>query len=190
MTKQLRLSPSGPVVGSIGYGFRLRYSDIQSGMSGSLAIPTTKTVINADGQGGTTPITRAFASPSPDKFYRANLRMDLLNNTTNVAAQVTLFLETSVDGTNWTVQSKNAHVVPPTTGGSFARQVAIAMPLVQGATLNVVPTSANLYLRASYQTTVGGAADVLVSSPATSGSVTGLNGTIYMEFEEDTSDLL
>jgi hypothetical protein len=187
MSKQLRLSPSGPVVGSISGGFRLRYSDIQSSMSGSLAIPTSKGVVCADGQGGTNPITRSFAAPQPDNKYRANLRMDVLNPSTSIACQVTLFLETSVNGTDWTVQSKNAHVIPTSLTSDGARQISVALPLIKGSDIGVLATTANLYLRASYQLSVGTGA--LVSSPTTSGSVTGLNGTIYMELEEDTGDL-
>jgi hypothetical protein len=181
---KLRLSPSGPVIGDAGGGFRLRLTDVQSAMSGSLAVPTASSVVCSDGFGGSVPIILQLALPKPEHKYRANFRLDLVNTTTNSSGEVVLYLETSVDGTNWTVRSKNGHLVNPSTNDNAARQAELALPLTLGEALGIVDGTAILYVRASARCTVGDAGQVHASVPATSGGVSGLDGTLYYELEE------
>jgi hypothetical protein len=187
MTQKLRLSPSGPVIGEVGNGFRLRFGDHQATMTGSLAVPTAKSPVCADGFGGAGPIVMAFPAPKAEHMYRAEFRLDLLNTTTSHTDQVVLFIETSIDGGAWTVRSKNAHVVNSAGVANSvpqARECSVSLPLTLGADLGVLPDSTEIEFRVSAQLTSGTETDVEVSTLATSGSVSGLNGTLYYQIEE------
>jgi hypothetical protein len=188
MTAKLRLSPSGPVLGEIGGGFRLRMVDIQSPMAGSLAIPTQSAVACSDGFTGSEPIILELLNPKPENKYRAEFRMDLVNNVTNSSDQVVIFIETSVDdGLSWTVRSKNGHLINSAGVAStlpMAREASLALPFILGSSLGVAADTESLKMRVSCQLSVGTAGDVLASVPATSGGVSSLNGTLYYELEE------
>lgn len=197
----LRLPPSGPPIKNAGgggfapgSGARLRLAETTSPMSGSLAVPASPDVICPDGFGSTDAIVLTLAAPKQALKYRARLALDVLNTTTNVSAEVILYLDVSIDGgTTYTNRAKVDHVVgvtPQDTAGhtaigTNARGVEIRMPMLTGAQLGINDNTppANIKLRARANSQVG---SVLVSSLASSGGtpVTGLNGTIAMELEE------
>lgn len=193
----IRYSPSGAIITNAqggplapGPGARLRLTETNSTMGGSLAVPGTAGTINGDGFAGSSALVLTLDTPQENLQYRALLRLDMINTVTAVRAEVVLFLDTSVDGgSSYTNRAKVAHSleIPNSVGGaSGAEPVQINLPLILGSSLGVdddVPT-ASLKLRARAQLTVGTAGSVVVNAASTSGAVTGLDGSIHMELEE------
>lgn len=197
MTLPIRYSPSGAVIANTdggpltpGSGMRLRLTEAMSTMGGSLAVPVAAAVIGPDGFAVATATVLTLDLPKEGLKYRAKLSLDLVNTTTNVAAQVVLYLDTSLDGgTTWTNRARSAHVVSPSsTSTQGARNGDVYLPMTLGEDLGIddsVPTP-SIKMRARANLPLGTAGDVVVSSLAASGgtSVTSLNGTIHMELEE------
>jgi hypothetical protein len=198
----IRLSPSGPVIGNtdggpleFGPGARLRLTEANSVMGGSLAVPTpgdaANAVISPNGFGDPAAIVLTLNTPKQGLEYRAKLLLDLANETTNQQCEVTLYLDVSIDGgTSYVNVAKNAHVVrAPDAAGDVAsaRQAEVHLNLISGAALGItdVAPPASIKLRARAIATADATAGaVIVSSQATSGAETGLDGTIHMELEE------
>jgi hypothetical protein len=194
MTTPIRLSPSGPIIGGTpvgaGSGVRLRLLEASTPMGGSQAIPTVPEAIGPDGFGAAVPLVLTLDSPKQNLRYRANLSLDVVNNSTNVGGEVVLYLEVSVDGgTTFTSHAQNAHVINAGHGDITGRQMQVWMPLTLGSALGVNDTTptATIKLRARANQVLGESDALLVSSLASSHGmppVIGLNGTIHMELEE------
>ncbi len=198
----IRLSPSGPVIANAnggpldaGPGMRLRLTEAQSTMGGSLAVPVAPDVISAAGFGDPAAIVLTLTGPKAGLRYRAKLSLDLNNVTTAVLTQVVLYLDTSIDGgTTYTNRAKCAHIVAPGSTSHFdapnnCRNGDVYLLLTLGSALGVdddVPT-ASLKLRARANMPLGTLGNVLVSSLATSAGgtpVTSCGGTVHLELEE------
>jgi hypothetical protein len=195
----IRLAPSGPVIGNtdggpldFGPGARLRLTEANSIMGGSLALPTVPDVISPDGFGDVDAIVLTLLAPKSELKYRANLTLDVLNNTTNAGGEAVLYLDVSLDGgATYTNVVRNSHLVKPGILGSadpvaYSRPVSVWLPQVSGEALGVVTdTTPSIKLRARAQASSGNPF-ILANSPAASGGivVTGLSGTIHMELEE------
>jgi hypothetical protein len=200
MTLPVRYSPSGSPIAnaggaplSFGPGARLRLTEAQSLMGGSQAIPTSPgedSVISPDGFGDADAVVLTLLAPKQALQYRAKLSLDVINDSTNTAAEVVLYLDTSVDGgTTYTNRAKCVHKIDSMQDTNEARNMDAYLPLSLGSALGIddgVPTP-SIKLRARANLPVGTLGNVLVSSLSTSGggsAVTGLNGTIHMELEE------
>ncbi len=196
MPLPIRYSPSGAVIATLAAGARLRLAELESPMAGSAAVPTSKSVICSDGFGGAAPLICTLLLPKPNLKYRAELRLDVWNITTNVGGQVAIFIETSRDGVNFTSnRAQNAHIVQAQLGDSSeengqARQLSLVMPLISGADLGVVDGDASLKVRFLAMTTIGGATTMQVNSPSAATGLDGvtLNGNIYGSLEECLGD--
>jgi hypothetical protein len=199
MTLPVRYSPSGSPIANadgavllFGPGARLRLTETNALMGGSLAVPAVADTIATGGFGspGTT-IVMTLQNPKAKLQYRAKLRLDVQNTNSAAAAEVVLYLDASVDGgATYTNFSKVSHLLnnPNAAGGTAGSEpMEVSLPLILGSSLGVndaVPT-ASLKLRARASLPVG--TGVLVNSPASSGGgtpVTGLGGSIHMELEE------
>lgn len=191
----IRLSPSGPVIASFGRGMRLRLTEEQATMAPGegvdLVIPSTTTgVINHDGFGGESPVTVELLLPKPNLSYRATLRLDVWNFTTNISGQLVLWIDATVDGgLNWQPVAKNGHQIQPQIGADAARDGA-NMPLTcqltntDGSTFGVVAGTAALRLRGRVKCLTD--ATCAVDSSNVVAGETGLGGTIYLLLEEST----
>ena len=187
----IRLSPSGPVIGkatSPGPGARLRLTEATSVMGGSQAIPTVPDVISPDGFGVPNPLVLTLDAPKQALHYRANLSLDVNDSSTSPGGEVVLYLDVSLDGgTTYTNRAKNAHTINSTTTGVEGRPMQVWLPLTLGSDLGISDATppASIKLRARANKTLG--SGLTVSSLATSNGsspVSGLNGTIHMELEE------
>jgi hypothetical protein len=111
----IRLSPSGPVIGkatSPGPGARLRLTEATSVMGGSQAIPSVPDVISPDGFGVPNPLVLTLDAPKQALHYRANLSLDVNDSSTSPGGEVVLYLDVSLDGgTTYTNRAKNAHTI-------------------------------------------------------------------------------
>lgn len=202
MNLPVRYSPSGAVILnsggaplSFGSGARLRLTEALSVMGGSLSVPEVADVISPDGFGDPDALVLTLDAPKQHLQYRAKLSLDVVNTSTNVGAEVVLYLDTSIDGgTTYTNRAKVVHVIDAQneTGGTNAegRNMDVYLPLILGTSLGVDDSepTATIKLRARANLPVGDTTKVLVSSLATSGgggdAVSGLTGTIHMELEE------
>jgi hypothetical protein len=201
----IRLSPSGPFItnddgGAFdpGPGARLRLVELQRTVvasgGGSLGVPTsTPAVVNSSGFGGPegADMILTLLAPKADLAYRAEIRLDLFNVSSSHNAVAILYLDTSVDaGATWTNRSKNAHVIQPQLGvgaedNGQAREASLAMVYVAGDDLGIVTGTTNsIKLRARASLSTGALGDVTVSSVASDGEVSDLNGTVHMVLEE------
>lgn len=195
MAQAIRLSPSGPVITEIGDGMRTRFAEAQGVMTGDLVLPiTTPGVVCYDGFTlATTPLRANLNLPKVDRYYGAEVRLDLWNQTTNVLGSVVLYLDTSVDGgTTWTNRVANGHKVLPQIGADAARsgtarEATLRLPLTLGNSLGVLSASAGLQVRA--RALCIAAATVLVDSLGTVAGVANLVGTMHIELEECFADL-
>jgi hypothetical protein len=187
----IRLSPSGPVIGkasSPGPGARLRLTEATSVMGGSQAIPSVPDVISPDGFGVPNPLVLTLDAPKQALHYRANLSLDVNDSSTSPGGEVVLYLDVSLDGgTTYTNRAKNAHTINSTTTGVEGRPMQVWLPLTLGTDLGINDATppASIKLRARANKTLG--SGLTVSSLATSNGgspVSGLNGTIHMELEE------
>lgn len=202
MTLPIRYSPSGPVIATLGTGAQLRLSEFNSTIGatggGTLSVPVDPAspgaVISSDGFGGSQALVLTMTNPTEANLYRAELSLDVVNNSTNVDAEVVLYLDTSIDGgTTWVNRAKVMHLVsgagndtnPDTT---YSRPVQINLALIQGSSLGVndsVPT-ANLKIRGRMNLPLGTAGSVKVNSQSASDgtSVANLDGTFHLELAE------
>lgn len=208
----IRLSPSGPVIGNtggapleFGPGARLRLAEAVTTMGGSQAIPDDTVsgpefaMISPAGfsdTGANPALVLTLDNPNPALSYRAHLTLDIQNTTTNVVGEVTLYLDTSVDGgTTWTEQTKTGHMV--TSGHTTNlgnndgfQSVEAWLPMELGSALGVLSgatPSPSIKLRARAYNNVPNAtpnASLQVSSEPTMTGISGLGGTIHMELEE------
>ena len=188
----IRLSPSGPVVGKVGApgpGARVRLVEGTTAMTGSQAIPTDPDVIGPDGFGVPVALVLTLDAPKATLQYRANLALDIINNSTNAGGEVVLYLDVSLDGgATFTNRVKNAHLINSSDTEVEARQMEVWLPLTLGSALGISdatpPASIKLRARANQ---VRGSNGLMVSSLArTDGTspVVELSGTIHMELEE------
>ncbi len=193
MSKPLRLSPSGPVVqnqdgGTFdpGEGARIRLVQGNCTVSATTQIPTTPATGAVIGPTfGSTVLNQHLDNPQPGRQYRASICCDLANQATTDGT-VTLFLDTSVDGTAWTEAASNQHNV---AGGGLAdfrngsRHARLDLVLTAGSALGVTsnPPSAALYVRARIFGTNNSTAYCLLVSDATDAAGA---GTIVLELEE------
>ncbi len=198
MTLPIRYAPSGPVIATLGTGAILRLAEFNSTMAGpgpgTLAIPVaadSSSVISSDGFGGSAALVLTMDNPKEDLLYRSELSLDVVSTSTNVDAEVVLYLDTSIDGgTTWVNRAKVMHPVgaPGVTENQSARPVQINLLLIQGSSLGVVDSvpTATLKIRGRANLPVGTFGSVTVSSASASGgtSVTSLDGTIHCELEE------
>jgi len=195
MASAIRLSPSGPVITEIGIGALLRMHEAQGVMVGNLVLPiTTPGVICYDGfTAASVPLRANLDLPKVDRYYGAELRLDLWNQTTNVLGSVVLYLDTSVDGgSTWSNRVANGHKVLPQIGADAARsgtarECTLRLPMTLGNSLGVVAGSAGLQVRA--RALCVAADTVLVDSLGTVAGVSGLVGTMHIELEEYFADL-
>jgi hypothetical protein len=195
----IRLAPSGPVIGntdggplSFGPGARLRLTEANSVMGGSLALPTIPDVISPDGFGDPDAIVLTLLAPKAELKYRANLALDIQNISTNAGGECVLYLDMSIDGgATYVNVARNSHLVAAGVLGSAqpvsaSRQCELWCPQLTGASLGVISnTTASVKLRAR-ALAASANPNLLVNSPASSGGieVQGLSGTIHMELEE------
>lgn len=190
---KIRLSPSGPVVENSnggpfepGTGAMLRLAEGYTTIGGSLQMSSVPNTIGTVLGGGTV-LIQSLANPNPDLYYRATVFLDVLNTSTNQSAHVVLFIDTSADGSTWTEQAGNMHVVGAGSGidGGLAgpRQVRLDMTLKLGSTIAELDGANPLRVRAriGLVTAVDGA---LVSSEASDGSFDDLVGTAYLSLSE------
>jgi len=119
---KVRLSPSGPVIANEeggelapGAGMMLRLAEGYTHIGGSLAITQTPQTLGTVLNGGTV-LVETLPEPSPDLRYRASLTIDVDNSSTSTAADVVLFIDTSVDGASWVNQVSNTHAVGAGSG--------------------------------------------------------------------------
>lgn len=119
---KLRYSPSGGIVqneegGGLapGPGMMLRLAEGYTLIGGSLAITQTPQTLGTVLNGGTV-LVETLPEPSPDLRYRASLTIDVGNSSTSTPADVVLFIDTSVDGSNWVNQVSNTHGVGAGSG--------------------------------------------------------------------------
>lgn len=195
MSQKVRLSPSGPVLFEIGSGARLRLTESESTMGGTVNVPTTQSQLCTDGFDGSSPIVVSLATPKEANRYRADLRLDLFNVTSSHNAIVCLYLESSVDGgSTWTTRAKNAHVIQPSLGvgsedNGAAREASLSFVMTMGESLGVIDgTTTSIRFRGSARLVTGALGDVTVSSLA-SATETNLNGTVYIALEECLGDV-
>jgi hypothetical protein len=192
---KIRLSPSGPVVENSGggpfepgTGAMLRLAEGTTTIGGSLALSTDPLTIGTQLGGGTV-LVETLLLPNAELNYRATLLLDVVNTNTNTVAEVQLFLDTSVDGTNWVEQVANVHVLGAGSGidGGLAsaRQVRLDMTLRAGSALSggMAADSPSLRVRGRIAVAAGGSSAV-VNSDATSGSLEDLTGTALLQLSE------
>lgn len=193
----IRLSPSGPVVANssggpldFGPGARLRLTEANSVMGGSLALPTVPDVICPDGFGQTDAIVLTLLKPKAELNYRAMLELEVANTSTNGGGEAVLYLDVSIDGgTTYTNVVKNGHIIRPGVLGdasaqSKRAQIDVHLTQTLGEALGIVTdTTPSIKLRARALAAQGNPL-LLVSSPDSVTGVTGLAGTIHMELEE------
>jgi hypothetical protein len=157
----IRLSPSGPVIGkatSPGPGARLRLTEATSVMGGSQAIPSVPDVISPDGFGVPNPLVLTLDAPKQALHYRANLSLDVNDSSTSPGGEVVLYLDVSLDGgTTYTNRAKNAHTINSTTTGVEGRPMQLWLPLTLGTDLGINDATppASIKLRARANKTLG-----------------------------------
>ncbi len=183
----VRYSPSGPVIATLGTGCRLRLAELTSIMSGTTLIPFPAAVMCANGFGGSPPLRVALAKPKEDRNYRVSLAVDVANESTNTLGAVTLYLDSSVDGGSvWTNRAKNTHYVGAALVGNEARMCQVNLDQTLGSALGVVDdATADVQFRVRAEAALGASLNVSALAQSPGGSpVTGLNGTIHFELEE------
>lgn len=157
-------------------------------------MPAAAAVISAAGFGNAAAVVLTLDAPKAGLKYRAKLSLDLVNVTTNVATQVVLYLDTSIDGgVTYTNRAKNSHVVSPgstshvTPQGARMADLHLGLTVGENLGINDAAPPASIKLRARASLPLGTAGDVVVSSLFFSGGgtpVEALDGTIHMELEE------
>jgi hypothetical protein len=160
-------------------GARLRLVEATTTSINANTIPTVPAVIgNPIGSATFPPL--ALQHPDPAKNYRATVVCDVYNPTTNVAAQVELYLDTSQDaGATWQEQASNSHIV----GFSTSRQIRLDLPMRPGSSFPVAAGAAALQLRCRIGASTNGG-NVVLYGPLTPGGDTAGVGCVDLQFEE------
>lgn len=195
MNAAVRLSPSGPVIENAnggpltpGSGMRLRLTETQFTMTGSLSVPAAADTVGPAGFGASSQATLTLLEPNAGLHYRATVELDVINTSTNTDGEVVLYLDTSTDGgTTWTNRVKTMHIAAKAGGDATngAVRASCRLLLTEGGSLGIDDDhKASIKLRARAQLPVGAPANTLVNSAATSGAVTGLSGSVYLSLEE------
>ncbi len=194
--QKIRIAPSGPFVlnddgATLGFGpgAQLRLTEGGSTIGGTLVIPTTPTELGTT-LGGTDQ-RMSLALPKTGLSYRAEVSLDILNPTTNVAGEVQLYLDTSVDaGVSWDEQASGTFLCNPSgniapSAQDTARPIRLNLLLSSGAVLGVTsaPASASILVRARVGASSGGGT-VRVQSPVTPGGDEHSVGTFHIELSE------
>ncbi len=194
----VRLAPSGPPILNtdggplaFGPGARLRLGEFGSVLGdGSVPIPTLATETTLDGFTTGAPTRVSLLLPNAALKYRARVKTDVICVNTNTAADVQLFLDTSVDGgATWTNrQSSSHHVGSAADVGDHsgeARQIELNMLSITGAALGVEAdgSTPSLFLRVRMACPTN--PEVELYSPATPapGAANGV-GTFHVQLEE------
>lgn len=190
-TKPIRLSPSGPIIGSgdSGSGARLRLAEAISTIGGTTLIPSADSdtaILSVDGFPDPSPfdpITVSLDDPSPELKYRAFCELDVRNDTTGVLGEVVIYLDLSLDGeASWWPITKTGHKVSSETDGRpGVRPVTGWIPIQLGSLLHVADGSPSITLRARVLQPTS-ALCYVDSDPST--GVSGVQGTIHMVLEE------
>lgn len=153
----LRLSPSGPIIGGISTGFRLRLAESRITVSGGVqAIPTTAFEV-AYIIGTAPPLIVGFAVAASPNKYRATCLCDV-RNTSNAAATVQLDIFADFTGGGYNSVATSTHQVLAGT----ARQIRVDAPL--GI---VTPANATQALFKAFISNSLDANHVLLDSPST-----------------------
>lgn len=197
-TQALRLAPSGPDISNdaggglvFGKGARLRLEE-NGGVigDGSVPVPTLAATVTLDGFGSGTEIILTMGAPKSGLFYRARATTDVICTNTNTAAEVQVFLDTSIDGgTTWVNRQSNSHHVSAatdlTTDVSGARQVELNMESLAGSTLGVAAdgTTASLKLRVRMACPTNPAVELYSPSTPAPGAANSA-GTFHVQLEE------
>lgn len=190
-TGNLRLSPSGPLVTGPGGGpfapgpgarTRLVQKQVLLTPFASLLIPTAVPGVIGS-TFGATDLRPVLPLPNPGLQYRAKITIDVSNPATNVGT-VSLYIDTSPDGSTWTEAVSNSHLIAGgTKEDNGCRQCTLELILNSGAALGVsnAPQSPNLYVRArAFAPPVGEQEMSIYSSGPDANKV----GCITMELEE------
>lgn len=198
VTGAVRLSPSGPILSNAnnapyvpGPGARLRLVEAQGTLgTGTLGlIPTAPAIVSlASGIGVAPATTVALLVPNPGLNYRATVKCDVQNPSTNVLGEVQLYIETSEDGVTFTERASNTHIINSTEVAPavpLARQISLELALTLGANIGVTgaPQSPTLVVRAKIGATSGGGILQLLS-PVTPGGDLKSVGTFLLQLEE------
>lgn len=194
----IRVAPSGPPVENsagggltFGDGARLRLGEFGSVLGdGSVPVPTLATETTLDGFTTGAPTRVLLLLPSSKLKYRARVKTDVICTNTNTAAEVQLFLDTSVDaGVTWTNRQSSSHHVSAATDLSSdvsgARQIELNMLKIDGATLGVAADGSTPSLTVRVRMACPTNPAVELYSPATPapGAANGV-GTFHVQLEE------
>ncbi len=178
MNIPIRLAPSGPVVATMGAGAQLRLVEATTTSINANTIPTVPAVLgNPIGSATFGPLI--LTKPAPTNNYRATVVADVYNPTTNVLAQVELYLDVSKDGINWTQAASNSHQV----GFGGSRQIRLDMSMRAGSALAVAANDATLQLRCRIGASANGG-NVLLVGPTTPGGDPLSAGAVDMQLME------
>lgn len=179
MNIPLRVPPSGPVIATLGTGALLRLVEATTTSINANTIPTVPAVIgNPIGSATFPPLS--MQHPDPAKNYRATVVCDVYNPTTNVLAQVELYIDTSRDaGATWQEQASNSHQV----GFGGSRQIRLDLPMRPGSTFPVQAGDAAVQVRCRIGASANGGV-VLLQGPTTPGGDTAGVGAVDFQFQE------
>jgi hypothetical protein len=157
----IRLSPSGPIVGEAGAGFRLRMSESKLAVTGGVqTIPTVAAIVAA--VLGTAPALEVgFASGvQPGLAYRSTIVMDI-ENTSNQEATIQLDIQSDFTGGGFATVATSTHLIEPAT----SRQIRCDLP-IGGVTSAAGATQAKFRAMIS-----GSRALQLLNSPSTGATI-------------------
>lgn len=161
MTQQIRLSPSGPVVGTLSLT-PLRVAEDDGSLESPLVLDGGLEDINED--------LRAELSAPFDSshYFSAECDIDVGNASTNTEAQVQVYLQVSYDdGANWDTVHSETHVVGA-NGAAAIRQIQPirfhAPPTALSAWGTMPAGATSMQLRAAALLFDGDANDVQVES--------------------------
>lgn len=189
---ELRQPPSGFIVknehgGTLipAEGMPMRMHEGAVTIGGNLAITdvpkTLGTTLNGTG------LTQSLVNPRPNRYYRATVCVDVSNSNPDEGAQVVLFLQTSVDGSDFVTRAKNIHFVGAGSGDTGeidnGRHCRLDMVMALGSDFDVEEDSEVLQVRAQIAL-VGNVDGVEVDSRASSGPYNDAQGTCWLQLTE------
>jgi len=168
-----------------GAGMMLRLSEGYTQVGGTALITQTPQTLGTVLGGGTV-LVETLPAPSPNLRYRVSLAVDVTNTDTATAADVVLFLDTSVDGVNWIEQVNNARGVGATVGtDGNDMHCRLDMTLRLGSDLiGGMPASAPSLRARGRIAQVGEVAGVIVDSRGSSGPYNDFVGTCLLQLSE------
>lgn len=173
---RVRRSPSGPVLAlGFGAGAMLRLAEDSTTIVGSLAVPQNNTIQIGRTLGDN--FKMVMTHPSPDLDYRGTVFIDVVNTADESNSDVSLFIDTSKDGSTWQNRVANLHII----GGADYRYIRLDMVLTSGEDLGVIEGDAALYLRARIGSTTN---TVEVDSNDTTQAAQSQVGTAYLSMSE------